>query len=72
MLIAIIICTILTLMVSALPLPQHTHWVIRGMDFARLQIMTFSSVLLIASALFLDLSMSITWVLISVTGICFI
>jgi len=72
MLVIIIICTILTLLVTVLPFSQHSHWIVRGMDFPRLQIMVFSSALLIAIILFLDKRLPLTLILISTTAICLI
>ncbi|MDF9797341.1 endonuclease/exonuclease/phosphatase (EEP) superfamily protein YafD [Catalinimonas alkaloidigena] len=72
MLIVIIICTILTVLVTVLPLSQQTHWIIRGMDFPRLQIMIFSIVLLIAIVFFLDERLPLTLILIFTTVLCLI
>lgn len=72
MLIIIIICTILTLLVTVLPLSKHPHWIIRTMDFPRLQIMVFSLVLLFASILFLNAQLTLPLILISTTVLCLI
>ncbi len=72
MLTVIIICTILIAIVTVLPISRHTHWLIRGMDFPRLQFLIFSIVLLIASIVFLDKQSLFTWILIFVTAICLI
>lgn len=65
-------CTLLTLLVTLLPLSRHSHWFIRGMDFPRLQFAIFAAVLLIAHLLFLDTQMIITQALISATALCLI
>ena len=72
MLIILISCTILTLLVTVVPLSQHSHWIVRGMDFPRLQFMAFSLATLIAIILFLDEGLLLTLILISITGLCLI
>lgn len=42
------------------------------MDFPRLQILTFSAALLTTIILFLDFRMTVTWILIAATSLCFI
>ncbi len=66
------ISTLLIVIASALPLSRHTHWVFRGMDFPRLQIALLAAALLIVHFIFLDLQMSVTWLLISATSLCFL
>ncbi|QNL22210.1 endonuclease/exonuclease/phosphatase family protein [Hyphobacterium sp. CCMP332] len=68
----IIICTVLTLLVTVLPLSQNPHWIIRAMDFPRLQIMFFSLALLIIIILLLDERQPFTLILISITALCLI
>lgn len=63
--------TLLIVIVTVLPLFGHTHWIVRGMDFPRLQIAFLAAALLIAHFLFLDHQMSATWLLISATALCF-
>ena len=70
MLIAIIFCTLLTFLVTVLPLSKQTHWMIRGMDFPRLQVTIFSSALLLAIVIFLDLRSPLTLLLIAITALC--
>lgn len=72
MLTIIIICTILTVLVTVLPLSHNKHWTIRGMDFPRLQFMIFSLGLLTANLIFLDIGKSLTLIMISLTAICLI
>jgi len=64
------IATLLIVIVTVLPLFKHRHWVVRGMDFPRLQIAILSAALLIIHFIFLDLHMMATWLLISATGLC--
>jgi endonuclease/exonuclease/phosphatase (EEP) superfamily protein YafD len=72
MLTIIIICTILTVLVTIIPLSPNKHWVVRGMDFPRLQFMVFSLALLITIFVFLDKGSAITLILASATVICLI
>jgi len=72
MLITLFTSTVLTLLVTVLPLSKHPHWIIRAMDFPRLQIMVFASALLIGIVLFLDEKLPLTLVLISITALCLI
>lgn len=72
MLTIIIICTILTVLVTILPLSQNKHWIIRSMDFPRLQLMLFSLALLIAIFVFLDIGKFVTLLMASATAMCLI
>lgn len=72
MLPVLIFCTVLIALASLLPLSNNQHWIIRGMDFPRLQIAIIAAVLLIVDIVFLDSQSVITWSLIMVTGVCFI
>jgi endonuclease/exonuclease/phosphatase (EEP) superfamily protein YafD len=62
--------TLLIVVATLLPVLQHAHWVVRGMDFPRLQLALMAAALLVAHFLFLDPQMSTTWVLISATTLC--
>lgn len=66
----IIFCTALAVLVTLLPLSRHSHWIVRGLDFPRLQFAIFMAVLLIADFLFLDIQSASTWLLIVVTTLC--
>lgn len=66
------ICTILTVLVTVLPLSRQTHWIVRGLDFPRLQIAIFATALLIAIILFLNARLISTLLLASVTTLCLI
>jgi len=65
-------CTILVVLVTVLPLSQQTHWIIRSMDFPRLQILIFISSLLIAIIFFLDLALALTLLLVATNLLCLI
>ncbi|ACN13199.1 conserved hypothetical protein [Desulforapulum autotrophicum HRM2] len=68
----LIFCTLLALLTALLPLSRNSHWIIRGLDFPRLQFTVFATVLLIAHYYFLDSQMIITQVLILATTLCLI
>ena len=70
--ILIISCTILNVIVTITPLSKNKHWIIRSMDFPRLQFMIFSLAVLLASFTFFDLEKPLTWILVSATAICFL
>lgn len=70
MLIAIIICVSLTFLATVLSLSKNQHWMIRGLDFPRLQIVVFSLVLLIITILFLDAQLPIKISLLSIIAVC--
>ncbi len=72
MLTVLIICTALTVLLTLLPLSRHPHWIIRGMDFPRLQFAISIAVLLVADFLFLNMQAVISWVLISIAALCLI
>lgn len=70
MVLILVLGTLLIVVATVLPVLRHTHWVVRGMDFPRLQIAHIAAALLIAQFLFLDPQMSATWVLVSATALC--
>ncbi|MCV2403149.1 endonuclease/exonuclease/phosphatase family protein [Marinomonas sp. C2222] len=70
MLAILIASTLFVLLVTLLPLLRLSHWVIRGMDFPRLQFTAVSSVLLVAQLLLLDDEWLITPILIVITALC--
>ncbi len=65
------IATLLIVSAAVLPLFKHPHWIVRGMDFPRLQIAFLSAALLIVHFVFLDLKMSFSWLLITATALSF-
>ena len=70
MLTVLVFCTILIVLATLLPMSRNSHWIIRGMDFPRLQIAILATALLIADFVVLDDQLIITWLLISVTVLC--
>jgi len=69
MLLILILATLFIVIITTLPIFRFTHWVVRGMDFPRLQIAFLAAALLIAHFLFLDFEMKITWLLITATAL---
>jgi endonuclease/exonuclease/phosphatase (EEP) superfamily protein YafD len=72
MLSVLIICTAIIVLVTLLPLSRHPHWVIRGMDFPRLQIAIVSVVLLVVDAVFLDIQSISTLAVMGATLLCLV
>lgn len=72
MLTAIIICTVLTSLVTIVPLSKKTHWIIRGMDFPRVQITVFALALLIVIVTFYNLETPLILVLTTTNSVCLI
>ncbi|XPS90009.1 uncharacterized protein Dvar_80280 [Desulfosarcina variabilis str. Montpellier] len=66
----LVFSTIGLLIATLLPMSRHQHWVVRGLDFPRLQIGSFAALLLFAHLFFLDLNTATTWALLAVTAIC--
>lgn len=62
--------TVLIVLVSLLPLSRHPHWIIRMLDFPRLQIAFLAVFLLIAEAWLLDVRFGATWLIMAVTFSC--
>lgn len=62
--------SILLLLLTLLPLWRNPHWIIRGMDFPRMQFAVVAAVLLLAQLIFLDLENAYTWTLIAPTLLC--
>jgi len=72
MLLIFTICTLLMLLLTLLPLSRHPHWIVRGMDFPRLQFAILASVLLMAQFYFLDTQLISTQLLMLATTLCLI
>ncbi len=66
------ILTVLTALVTTLPLLRHSHWIIRDLDFPRMQFATFAALLLIAHLLLLDIKTLSSQLLVLVTTLCLI
>lgn len=68
--ILLVIATAVLLTATLLPLWRHPHWLIRGMDFPRIQLATFASFLLLLQIISLDLGIVQAWALIATTMAC--
>lgn len=64
--------TAVILIATLMPLSRHTHWLIRGLDFPRLQFSIFTAALLVAHFTFLDIQTISTKGLIFCTCLCLI
>ena len=64
--------TLFILVTTFLPLSRCSHWIVRGMDFPRLQFSILAAILLVAHVVFLDLEMMNTQVLIFATALCLV
>ncbi len=65
-----VVATLLIVIATVLPLSKNPHWVVRGMDFPRLQIALLATLLLVVDLMFLDLQKPLTWALITATALC--
>jgi endonuclease/exonuclease/phosphatase (EEP) superfamily protein YafD len=64
--------TLFTVLTTLLPLSRHPHWIVRGMDFPRLQFTILATILLLAHFIFLDPQRVSTQALIISTTLCLI
>lgn len=68
--IAIVIATGILVLATLIPLWRNPHWVVRGMDFPRLQLAAIALFLILVQAIFLDFAQLQAWTLISITFVC--
>ncbi len=64
------IFTMLLALLTTLPFLRHSHWIIRDMDFPRLQFATLAVVLIVAELLLLDIRALSTQLLLLVAVLC--
>lgn len=64
------LATALLVFMTVLPLSHHAHWLVRGMDFPRLQLGTISVALLLAQLAWLDPGEAAFWWLVPATLVC--
>jgi endonuclease/exonuclease/phosphatase (EEP) superfamily protein YafD len=65
-------CTVIIALLTVLPLCRHPHWIVRGMDFPRLQLANLIAALLVADLLFLDWQSIETWMLVLMSSLCLV
>jgi len=70
MIVTLTFLTVLLLLVTLVPLSRHPHWIVRGMDFPRLQFAIAAAILLVCHGLFLDVCSAYSIVLIAATVLC--
>ncbi len=63
-------CTLVVVLATLLPVVRHPHWMVRGLDFPRVQIALLASVLLIAQLVLLDYDAVVSWLLVAATLVC--
>lgn len=71
MTIALAIISLLVLVVTLLPLWRHPHWVIRGLDFPRLQFAALAAALIVTQCVFLDFTVLSNCLLLLSNALCF-
>lgn len=70
--ILVLITTGLLVAATLLPVWRNPHWLIRGMDFPRMQLAILASLLLLTQIIWLPPEETRTWVLIGITLVCLI
>ncbi len=66
----LVAATLVLTIATLLPVIRHPHWLVRGMDFPRMQFAVAALLLGIAHCTLLELDQPITWLLIVVTLLC--
>jgi endonuclease/exonuclease/phosphatase (EEP) superfamily protein YafD len=66
----IAIATGILVVATLLPLWRNPHWLVRGMDFPRLQLAAIAVLLILLQVISLDLAEAQTWTLIGITLVC--
>lgn len=63
----LLVFTVLIVAATLIPTSRYSHWLVRGLDFPRLQIGSLATLLLLAHFYFLDLHQLSSWGLITAT-----
>ena len=72
MLMISVVVTLLIVIATVLPRFKNPHWIVRGMDFPRLQIGALAALLLVFDWIFLDLQQPVTGLLMTAAALCLI
>lgn len=72
MLVFSFIATAFIVIATLLPMSKNSHWIVRGMDFPRLQIAIIAAGLLMFDIAVLDLSSFISWLIIAAATFCLV
>lgn len=70
MLMISVVATLLLVIATVLPRSKNPHWLVRGMDFPRLQIAVLAALLLLIDWVFLDLNRPMTGLLMTAAALC--
>jgi endonuclease/exonuclease/phosphatase (EEP) superfamily protein YafD len=66
------LATLLLVIVTVVPLWRNPHWVVRSMDFPRLQFVVMAIILLLVQLVLIGVGTPVGWLLISVTVLCLV
>ncbi len=66
------IASITVLIVTLLPLWRHPHWIVRGLDFPRLQFASLAALVLLLQCLFVDTNDGMVRALMLSNALCFV
>lgn len=72
MTIVLAIATLVVLFVTLLPMWRHPHWLVRGLDFPRLQFAVVAVIIMLLQWLLVDLTTFSNRILMLSNGLCFI
>ncbi len=70
MTLALSLLTLVIVLATLLPLWHHPHWVIRGLDFPRLQLASLAALLLLMQCFFLDFNVIGSWLILLPVLLC--
>ncbi len=70
--ILIYLATTILAIATLLPLWRHPHWLVRGMDFPRMQLAAVAAFLILLQLIFLDLSEAHTLAIVGATTLCLV
>lgn len=68
----VVIATLVLFVATVLPLWRHPHWLVRSMDFPRLQLAILAAIVIVLQTISLDKTLVWSWLLSLVTALCLI